>query len=288
MTTASAFSATKIVLDKTKFAYYNRSRMKSNKSKLTLFLAIGLTIFSLLPLLAPIAAKLGINSLADAIYWTYQWFCHQRPWRSYHLFDYQLAMDARMMLMFGTMATSAYIIYFKQVKPLKPFTAVIFGLLLISPLAADGLVQAFSEVGTFNDYALPAYESTNFIRSLTGLLFGIGIAFAVFPYLNFEPVATSTLKLVLQHSLLAASISFLFIPVLVLGWSITSSKYKPSSLLIDNTRRYPGYNYEITSGAGHSTIKRSLQFNEETIYINRAKQYNRQGLLDEYYRQQSN
>lgn len=257
--------------------------MKNKTSKLTLYLAIGLTVFTILPVLAPIFAKLGLTPLADMIYWSYQWFCHQRPWRSYHLFDYQLAMDARMMLMFGAMAVSSYVIYFKQIKPLKPVVAMIFGLLLIAPLGVDGVTQAIAEVSSLKDYSLPLYESTNFIRSFTGLIFGVGIAFSVFPYLNYDQGKYSPLGLVIKNSLIAAAISFFIIPILVILWSLTSNKYTSSSFLIDSTRRFPGYNYEITSGAGHSTIKRTLDLKEENTYINRAKKYNRQDLLDQYF-----
>lgn len=256
--------------------------MKNIQQRIVLYLAVFLTVFTILPLFAPISAKLGAKPVADIIYWIYQWFCHQRPWRSYHLFDYQLAMDARMMLMFGGMAVAAYIIHFKKIKPLKPLTAFIFAMVMITPLGIDGVVQAIAEMNSLKDYALPFYESTNLLRSLTGLLFGVGVGFAMFPYLNVEFKEYSSLKQIVNNSLLASAISLFIIPTLVLLWGLTSSKYTPSSFILDSTQRFPGYNYEITTGAGHSTITRTLDLKEENTYINRAKKYGRQDLIDDY------
>jgi len=252
------------------------------RSKWVIIISIGLTIFTVLPVLAPIFAKLGLTPLADIIYWVYQWFCHQRPWRSYHLFDYQLAMDARMMLMFASMALSAYIIYFRKVKLLRPIKALALIIIFTLPLAMDGVVQAIAEITSIQNDSLPFYESTNLIRSLTGLIFGTGIGFAIFPYLNqYYGYA----KFINNVKYIAGTIilSFLLIPLLAFLWSVTSSKYLPSALFFDNVSRYPGYNYEITIGAGHSTIKRIIS-EPVNWYLERAKKYDRQEILNEYYK----
>lgn len=256
--------------------------MKNNfERKILLGLSIFLFVFTVLPIIAPIAAYLNLNFIADPIYWIYQWFCHQRPWRSYHLFDYQLAMDARMMLMFGSMAIASLLIYLKNLKPLKPFTAVIFAIIFIIPLGMDGVIQAIAEMTSYGGSDLPFYESTNLMRSITGTLFGIGVAFAIFPYLNsFKQYAS--LKTYVQPIILTFVLSILFIFIIVFSWSISSKVYKPSHLLVDAKARFPGYNYEITTSAGHSTIGRVLNVNDEKLYLERAKYFEKEEYINDY------
>ncbi|HRN69840.1 MAG TPA: DUF2085 domain-containing protein, partial [Candidatus Woesebacteria bacterium] len=224
--------------------------MKENTTerKILFWVIVFLFVFTLLPIVAPIAARLGLNFIADPIYWFYQWFCHQRPWRSYHLYDYQLAMDARMMLMFGSMAIGGLIIYAKKLEPLRPIHAAIFAFILIIPLGLDGTIQAIAEISSSTS-KLPFYESTNFMRSLTGSIFAIGIAFGLFPFLNGRE-GRAKFKDYLGSMTLTFLISILFIFMLVIGWSLTSTKYKPSHFFIDIEQRFPGYNYEITTSAG--------------------------------------
>ena len=252
--------------------------MKNLAMRLNQVLAIGLSIFTVLPVLAPLFVKLGLVAPANVIYWIYQWFCHQRPWRSYHLFDYQYAMDARMMLMLGSMALAAWIIYFRKVKPLRPLSAVILAVTFTLPLAVDGVVQGVAEIVSVQQNILPFYESTNFIRSVTGLLLGTGVGFAMFPYLNqFRGYTTIKTYLGSIIGTLLVSLSFIFIFVFL--WSLTSVKYKPSSLFIDHLQRYPGFNYEITSAGGHTTIKRIISEPIEP-YIRRAEKYGKTEYLN--------
>lgn len=199
------------------------------------------------------------------------------------MFDFQYAMDARMMLMFGSMAIAAYLIYFKKIKPLRTKTALLFALILILPLAIDGTTQAIAEVMAVARDTLPFYESTNFIRSLTGLLLGTGVAFSMFPYLDLEVKGYSKLRDIIKGSLLTGVLSFLLILIFTFLWFITSAKYKPGSPLVDNVQRFPGYNYEITESAGHSTIGRTLRIDEVRLYLKRAKKYDKKTLMDEYY-----
>ncbi|HLD03617.1 MAG TPA: DUF2085 domain-containing protein [Candidatus Dojkabacteria bacterium] len=252
--------------------------MKNLSIRLNMVVAAGLSIFTVLPVLAPLFAKLGLIAPANIIYWIYQWFCHQRPWRSYHLFDYQYAMDARMMLMFGSMALAAWIIYFRKVKPLRPLSAVILAVAFTFPLAIDGIVQGVAEFISVQQNTLPFYESTNFIRSVTGLLLGTGIGFAIFPYLN-QFKGYTTVRAYVGSIIGNLLISFILIFIFVFIWNLTSFKYKPSSLFIDHLQRYPGYNYEITSAGGHITIERIIKEPEEP-YIKRAERYGKTEYLN--------
>lgn len=254
--------------------------MKNNfERKILLGLSIFLFVFTVLPIIAPIAAYLNLNFIADPIYWIYQWFGHQGPWRSYHLFDYQLAMDARMMLMFGSMAIASLFIYIKKLNPLRPLTAVIFATILITPLGLDGVIQAIAEMTSYGGNDIPFYENTNLIRSITGTLFGIGVAFSMFPYLNaFKQY--SKLRNYLKPVLLILLFSIL--SMIVFLWRITSQVYTPSHLLIDAKARFPGYNYEITTSRGHSTIERVLDINDERLYLERAKYFEKEKYINDY------
>lgn len=51
---------------------------------------IAFGIFNILPFLAPVAAKIGVPSIADLIYTLYSPFCHQMAHRSFFLFGYQI------------------------------------------------------------------------------------------------------------------------------------------------------------------------------------------------------
>ncbi len=254
---------------------------KKIEKNFVLLVAIFLTIFTVLPVIAPIAAHFNLRFVSDPIYWIYQWFCHQRPWRSYHLFDNQLAMDSRMMLMFGAMAISSYIIHFKKIKPLSKPTAFLLAFVAILPLGLDGTIQMIAEFSKANMAALPFYESTNFIRSMTGLIFGVGVAFAVIPFLQFEVKGISKLKDYAKYIAVSSILSFLLIPILVFSWYITSSKYMPSSPFIDNIQRFPGYNYPIVGRSAHSTINPIIQ-EPLDVYIQRAQKYGKTDLLNDY------
>lgn len=254
--------------------------MKIFKNNLVLILAIILTVFAVLPILAPIFAYLKLNFLSDPIYWVYQWFCHQRPWRSYHLFDYQLAVDARDLFIFLSLAIGAFSVHFKKIKPAKFMYALLISGVFTIPLAIDGIVQMIAEINAVNG-TLPFYESTNLIRSVTGTLMGTGISFAFFPMLNLKIRQVNSLKESLKTFSLSIVVTLLFIPLIVLGWSLTSTKYKPSSSIIDHVQRYPGFNYEITFEGAHSTIVRVIKLPPNN-FIERAKKLNREDLIDKY------
>lgn len=255
--------------------------LKKVESNINLIIAVIFTLLAILPFLAPIFAHLGWNFLSDPIYWMYQWLCHQRSWRSYHLFDYQVADCARNNFIYTGLAISAFIIHFNKVKPLKTKYAFILAFVSILPLALDGTIQLIAEMQSAPSNSIPFYESTNFIRSVVGAILGTGVGFSVIPFLSNYGRGFSDARKILKYLIFVVVINILLIPVIVFFWNITSSKYKPSSLFIDDTQRFPGYNYEITGRAGHSTIKPVV--NEPLDrYVSRAKKYNKQELIDEY------
>lgn len=257
--------------------------MKAPVKTRTLILIISITflVFSLLAILAPVFAHFKWNFLSDPIYWFFQWFCHQRPWRSYHLFDYQFAIDARMITMFISIGIGGLITYFKKLPPLKGKYAFIFFVTMLIPMGIDGVTQLIAELNVYKVGGLPFYESTNLIRSITGIFAGTGLAFAFFPHLQSYYIEGFTnFKKLLKMVALNFLITGALIPVFAILWSLTSIKYLPSSFLIDNIQRYPGYNYEITKDGGHMTIERYFSTSTE-IYKQRAIFYKKEQYLKE-------
>lgn len=246
--------------------------MKKILKSLPLIISLVFILATLLAVLAPVFAYLKLSFLSDPIYWFYQWFCHQRPWRSYHMFDYQYALDARMVTLFLGLGIGGLLTSVKKMKPLKWKQAMIFIIIMLIPMAIDGITQLVAELSVINKVMqLPFYESTNFIRSITGIFAGVGISVALFPYINSgESVGFN--KEYVKTILFGMFITFLSIPLFVYLWFLSSTKYVPSSMFIDSLQRFPGYNYEVTTGGGHSTINRI--FKEPTDpYKQREKYY---------------
>jgi len=139
-------------------------------------------LFNGLPLLAPLAAKLGLESLANAIYLMYVPFCHQMAQRSFFLFGpqamyspeqlplaltpdlsanmlalkqfagnavigWKVAWSDRMVYMYGATWFSAviYAIISKR-HSVKRLSVVVFALLML-PMALDGTTHLLSDLG---------------------------------------------------------------------------------------------------------------------------------------------
>jgi uncharacterized membrane protein len=249
--------------------------MKKIITKLPLIISLVFIIATLLAILAPLFAYLKLDYLSSPIYWFYQWFCHQRPWRSYHMFDYQYALDARMITLFLGLGIGGLLTYLKRLSPLKWKQALLLIVVMLIPMAVDGITQLVAELSMINNvYQLPFYESTNLIRSITGIFAGVGISVAIFPYLNgteFVDISKKYIKTIL----LGMFITSLSIPIIVFFWFVSSTKYKPSSIFIDSLQRFPGYNYEVTTGGGHSTINRVIK-EPTNIYEQRERYYQKE------------
>ena len=88
--------------------------------------------------------------------------CHQMPSRSFSIGSYQFPLCARctgIMVGRGISLLLFPVFYFALDIPLLP--ALIVLPLLLVPLAVDGMIQKFT-----------SYESTNFRRMVTGILWG--------------------------------------------------------------------------------------------------------------------
>jgi len=156
-----------------------------------------------LPVLAPILKTLGLDGPAHVIYALYRPACHQRPERSFFLggrqavytteelsaagvdttpearaignqsVGWKVAFCERDLATYGAMlvAGAAYagVRRRRRVRPLRFGTYLLF----LLPIGIDGTLQLFG-----------IYESTWYLRAVTGMLFGAGSVVFAYPYLE--------------------------------------------------------------------------------------------------------
>ena len=102
----------------------------------------------------------------NQIRFMYKWLpifcgCHQRPERSFFINGYQMPVCARCEgELIGILAALIAIWFFRP-----PYWSMA---LMMVPMIADGLIQGLTK-----------YESTNWRRLITGILFGFGITMIV-------------------------------------------------------------------------------------------------------------
>lgn len=201
---------------------------------------IFLAAISLLPILAPLLLKIS-ESLpifllpAKFIYLVYSFTCHQFAYRSIHAFDYQFAWCARDTgIWLGILAVA---IFAKHIKPLAWYWLIPF----VVPIALDGGIQTIATllgVPAVGPTGAPVYIASNFMRFLTGAIFGIGISLWISPFMweAFGGKKEETKKPIKQWRkskfVLAGVSSLLMIYVLLVGiWMVTSPTKKPSDFL---------------------------------------------------------
>ena len=100
----------------------------------------------------------------------YKWLpifcgCHQRPERSFFVKGYQMPVCARCEGELTGILAALIAVWFLR----PPYW--LMGILMV-PMIADGLIQGLTE-----------YESTNWRRLITGILFGFGITMIVIMFL---------------------------------------------------------------------------------------------------------
>jgi len=134
-------------------------------------LALFIAIYAGLPFLAPILMAHGYTMPANLIYSVYQMLCHQLPSRSYFVEGYQVAYCERDAAIYTTLlaATLLFALVRGRLKPL-PWQ---WYLVLITPMAIDGLTQLTG-----------LRFSTWQLRTVTGVLFGLGTAWLALPYVE--------------------------------------------------------------------------------------------------------
>lgn len=163
-------------------------------------------VYVLLPVLAPILMTAGAPWVGQLLYYVYRPLCHQLPERSFFLFGthatysldelwaldavspmddlaarqrfvgtpeigYKLGFCQRDIALYGGLfvAGLAYGLVRKRIRPLS-FLAY---LLCLVPMAIDGGLQLFT-----------SYESTPFVRVLTGGLVGVFSIWLLYPHLD--------------------------------------------------------------------------------------------------------
>ena len=136
-----------------------------------LVLGFFLGLYAFLPLLAPVLMSSGITGPSNLIYSGYRFACHQLPSRSYFIFGHQMAFCHRDTAIYTSLFLA--VIVFGLVRHrVKPLSWKVY-LLFIAPMALDGITQ------------LLGLRTSNWqLRTITGVLFGVGSAWLALPYLE--------------------------------------------------------------------------------------------------------
>lgn len=173
----------------------------------------------------PIFMKLKFNTTGEILYKVYSIFCHQMPDRAIYIGGKKLLYSENEMISYGysvmnsndpvRINTESRKFYGNEemgyklgycVRDWGIYTGIIFTLILIIvvnfnfskiylpiriflliPMIVDGIVQLVSAI-LFYYSIIPEvfYESTNILRIITGLLFGIGFSLLCFPFIKEE------------------------------------------------------------------------------------------------------
>jgi uncharacterized membrane protein len=96
---------------------------------------------------------------------------------------YKIALCQRDVAIYGTIFLFGLVFALtgKKIKPLPWYLWLILGL---GPIGLDGFSQLLGQSGLQIFQWLPLRESTPFLRTMTGLLFGLATAWFGFPYLE--------------------------------------------------------------------------------------------------------
>jgi len=131
-----------------------------------------LVVFSTLPVLAPIFAAMGLESISNAIFVAYSLTCHQMPSRSYFIFGHQMAYCERNTAIYFSMTLTGLVYARVRERGIRRLPWYWY-LVLITPMAIDGFTQLFGW-----------RESTWLLRGITGTLFGVATVWLAFPCLE--------------------------------------------------------------------------------------------------------
>jgi len=169
------------------------------------FFGIALLLYVGIPFLAPLLMQAGLTGPARVIYLIYSPACHQLPDRSYFLFGEQhvysleeleaanvlpgigllerrrfngdetlgwkAALCQRDVAIYGTMIVAGLL--FALLRRRTPRLSPLIFLLFLLPIAVDGVSQL-----------LGLRTSNWWLRSLTGALFGLGVVWLTYPYIQ--------------------------------------------------------------------------------------------------------
>jgi len=174
-----------------------------------------------LPFLAPVFMKAHLDGAARVIYTMYSGLCHQLGYRSWYLFGeravyprdifqqftginpddlwaarafigneklgFKVAYCERDVAIYGAILLFGLLYSLPAMRQrVRPLNWLMYGLIGVAPIALDGFSQLFSQYpyNTLPLFSLLPYrESTPFLRTLTGALFGTANAWLAMPYL---------------------------------------------------------------------------------------------------------
>ena len=190
-----------------------------------------LFFYALLPFGAPLLKQAGLDGVAQVIYQPYKLVCHTYGFRSMYLFGeqftytreefnaksgidtlapgnmfsnllaardfqgnlqmgYKVALCERDVALYLSMALGG-VIYGLAQRRVRHMPWWLFVLIGIAPIGLDGFSQLFSQAPF---YFIQYRESTVALRMLTGSLFGLSMAWLVFPIIEstFAPEMATT------------------------------------------------------------------------------------------------
>ena len=124
-----------------------------------------------LALLTPVLAYFGVEPLAGQIFRAYHAICDQIPSHSFFILGHQMAFCSRNFSLYGSIWLGSMIFRFARhhLRPLKWYYLILF----LLPMALDGGTQLFGW-----------RESNDTLRVITGVLFGLGIAWFALPFVE--------------------------------------------------------------------------------------------------------
>jgi uncharacterized membrane protein len=136
---------------------------------LILHLLFGVTLG--LAIVVPMLYMLGQDSIASRIFALYHFICAQVPSHSYFLGGYQVALCARNLAIYGSLFSGTLI--FRVVRNRLPTFGWRLWFLTMLPMALDGFTQMFG-----------LRESNWELRTLTGIIFGLGLCWFILPQID--------------------------------------------------------------------------------------------------------
>lgn len=136
---------------------------------LVINLALGLVVGG--AFITPLLYALGVQPLGSAVFKAYRFICGQVPSHSYFLLGYQLALCSRNLAIYGSLLGGSLLFRAARGR-LRALTWPLW-LLTMAPMALDGFTQLFG------------WRESNWeLRTVTGVIFGVGICWFLLPQIE--------------------------------------------------------------------------------------------------------
>ena len=132
---------------------------------------LAVAVFIALPFASPLLAAAGYDAAANAIFSAYSITCHQLPERSWFILGHQMAFCERDTAMYLTILIAG-LAYGATGRRRDGISFTTYAILSV-PIAVDGFTQLFG-----------LRESTWFLRTVTGALFGWGSVWIIYPFIE--------------------------------------------------------------------------------------------------------